>query len=165
MKRKIDTLPPANQQFRLTYEGLHHSDGPWCTVRIYASAHLTLLAVITDESDEHQDCSITSRIERICYLIWNRLGRPTSDMLNFCEHYRGRHEPALSFIDSEHLDVVTFPSLNHEFEQRAQFCAGKQLGAFGAPTWAHVPSGAWQNRNYLVDDIGRPCLGYCKGDK
>lgn len=105
-----DTLPPADEQFRVNYEG-YWCEGAFATIRVYRRNGVTLV-VATDESDSHQNTSVTNRVERVMYLAWEQLGRP--DNIIFAEHYRGRGKG----VFAEELDFVDFARTSADYRDR-----------------------------------------------
>ena len=124
------------KEFRLDYEGLH-SPGGFTTVTAFEKdGHW--LVVATDESDIHQNTSVTNRIERVMYLAWEKLGKP--DNCVFAEHYR-----AVPTMRGPTLDVVEFEHgkdgqmLTHDC-----WACGKTVGLqFQCPKWTNFR--VWSN--------------------
>lgn len=127
MRRPL-LLPEGDETFRLTYEGLHHIEGPWCTINVYRRDGFTII-VATDECDDHHDCSITNRIERVMFLAWQKLREPWPCF--FVEHYRD--SPVLT----SHCDLVAFDMASeHGMKLVSCWSAGKIVGPqFHHPDW------------------------------
>lgn len=137
--------PPSAETFRMTYEGLHHIEGPWCTISVYRRPGLTVI-VATDESDEHQDCSITNRIERVMYLAWEKTGRPMP--CAFVEHYEHR---GYERGHGEHFDAVEFAADAAGWIQQPCWSAGRNVGSqFKKPEWTALRRGRPDVKNFLL---------------
>lgn len=134
--------PPSDETFTLKYEGLHHVEGPWCTIHVYRLPGITVI-VATDEGDQHEDCSITNRIERVMFLAWEKAGKPWP--CAFVEHYEH------GIGQSEHFDLVEFPP-----GERPCWSAGRVVGSeFRTPNWTALRRAGDPKHFLLPARIGR----------
>jgi hypothetical protein len=113
MSTRYDTLPPADLDERLDYEGYHQREKrSYCRLRVYrpVAQHegmLPVVVVLSDPDDPESGTSITNRVERAAYLAWERLGCPWP--VTFVEHYPGKEVvPRVKGVGEEHWDRVTF---------------------------------------------------------
>lgn len=138
--------PPSAETYQLKYEGLHHIEGPWCTISVYRRPGLTVI-VATDECDTHQDCSITNRIERVMYLAWEKAGQPMP--CAFVEHYE--HKQSRRHGHEEHFDLVEFAADAAGWVKQACWAAGRNVGnQFAKPDWTPLRKGNPAPKNFLL---------------
>lgn len=116
------------EEFTLEYESLHGGDSrPWCTVRVYRQPGVTVI-IATDETNTHEGVSVTNRVERVMYLAWEKIGRPTP--CAFIEHYRHTR-----FV-SEHYDLVEFERDGFGPKTAQCWSGGRDIGPqFVKPNW------------------------------
>lgn len=115
---------------RLEYNG-YHNPGAFATLDVFRHKDGRVFLVVTDESAEHKNTSLTNRVERVMYLAWAAAGFPAQPF--FIEHYRPRPgEPCGTY------DLVTFPGLG---TRPSRFQVDRGAPEFGCPTWKHLAPG------------------------
>jgi hypothetical protein len=135
MSRTVDTLPPAEQDELLPFEGYRNFDSH-CRMRVYRTTDGTPMIVLT-EVDDNPGTSITNRAERAHYLAWRRIGSPEGGV--YCvEHYPGYPNPK---EDAEHLDWVQFDEAPDGSPVLVPLVVnGQNVGMkFLNPDWHHLP--------------------------
>jgi hypothetical protein len=113
---------------RLYYEGYWH-DGAFVDLDIYEKDGPTII-VATDRSEEHQNTSITNRVQRIMYLAWVKAGKPMNVIFIVIEHYE--RAP----VEYDRVTFKEFPA--------TESCrmSGKDVGPeFKDPTWKRMTLG------------------------
>jgi hypothetical protein len=105
MSRTVDTLPPAERDELLPFEGYFNCESH-CRMRVYQTTDGTPMIVLT-EVEDNPGTSITNRAERVQYLAWRRIGSPAAGAY-FVEHCPGYPNPRDAVLDGEHLDWVQF---------------------------------------------------------
>lgn len=138
--RTVDTLPPAERNEILEFEGYHGCESH-CRMRVYRTTDCLPVIVLTEMPD-NPGTSITNRAERAHYLAWRRIGSPAEGGY-FIEHYPGADPPWDRVLAQERLAFVQFEDKGSAPPITAPlFVQGQELIGFHRPEWKPLPR--WQ---------------------
>jgi hypothetical protein len=137
MPDPIDTLPPAERDETLFYEGYHNFPSH-CRMRVYTATEGTPVIVLTELPDS--GTSVTNQAERAFYLAWRRIGSPEGGVY-LIEHYPGwRANAKPDELGAEHLDWVQFDEANEAPVLEPCRVSGSVVGRqFCHPPWQWLP--------------------------
>lgn len=138
--RSVDTLPPAERDEILEFEGYFGCESH-CRFRLYPSSDGLPVIVLTEVAS-NPGTSITNRAERAHYLAYRRIGSPTEGAY-FIEHYPGDDPPWDRVLAQERLAFVQFEDWGSSPPITAPlFVCGQELTGFHHPEWKALPR--WQ---------------------
>ena len=147
---RTDTLPPADYDYILDYDGYHRSPSS-CRCRAYLLEPKTPIIVLT-ELAENPGTSITNRAEYVHYLAWSDRDQPWP--CRFMEHYPAKARIALTGERSnEHVSELLFPRRVSGPATTPLHINGRPHGLqFFLPTWRYLDMD--QARQLLAGDPG-----------